>query len=96
MNIRYRVTLTADERLQLETMIQRGKVAVRKIKRAQVLLAADQGSTVLSLARCLDRNCRSISRTFATCRRVDTLFSRLEPAHGSGQAVGVGSGRPPG
>jgi hypothetical protein len=31
MNIRYRVTLTADERLQLETLIQRGKVAVRKI-----------------------------------------------------------------
>ena len=44
MNIRYRVTLTADERLQLETMIQRGKVAVRKVKRAQILLAADQGS----------------------------------------------------
>ena len=44
MNIRYRVTLTTDERLQLETMIHRGKVAVRKIKRAQILLAADQGS----------------------------------------------------
>jgi hypothetical protein len=41
MNVRYRVTLTADERLQLETMIQRGKVVVRKIKRAQILLAAE-------------------------------------------------------
>jgi transposase len=50
MNIRYRVTLTADERLQLETMIQRGKVAVRKIKRAQILLAADQGSTDEAIA----------------------------------------------
>jgi transposase len=50
MNIRYRVTLTTDERLQLETMIQRGKVAVRKIKRAQVLLAADQGSTDEAIA----------------------------------------------
>ena len=50
MNIRYRVTLTADERLQLVTMIQRGKVAVRKIKRAQILLAADQGSTDEAIA----------------------------------------------
>ena len=50
MNIRYRVTLTTDERLQLVTMIQRGKVAVRKIKRAQILLAADQGSTDEAIA----------------------------------------------
>jgi transposase len=50
MNIRYRVTLTTDERLQLETLIQRGKVAVRKIKRAQILLAADQGSTDEAIA----------------------------------------------
>jgi transposase len=50
MNIRYRVTLTTDERLHLETMIQRGKVAVRRIKRAQILLAADQGSTDEAIA----------------------------------------------
>jgi transposase len=45
MNIRYRVTLTDDERSALEGLIQKGKVSVRRVKRAQILLAADQGST---------------------------------------------------
>jgi transposase len=45
MNIRYRVTLTVDERLELEKLIQGGKVSARRVKRAQILLAADQGST---------------------------------------------------
>jgi transposase len=45
MNIRYRVTLTVTERVELETLIQRGKVSARRVKRAQILLAADQGST---------------------------------------------------
>ena len=45
MNIRYRVTLTPEERSHLETLIQGGNVSVRKVKRAQVLLAADRGST---------------------------------------------------
>jgi hypothetical protein len=35
MNIRYRVTLTVDERLDLETLIQKGKISARRIKRAQ-------------------------------------------------------------
>ena len=51
MNIRYRVTLSVDERQQLEAMVQGGKGAVRKIKRAQVLLAANRGSTDADIAR---------------------------------------------
>jgi len=45
MNIRYRVTLTADEHGQLAALIQGGKAAVRKVKRALILLAADAGMT---------------------------------------------------
>lgn len=45
MNIRYRITLTWAEREQLETLVSRGKGRVRKLKRAQILLAADAGST---------------------------------------------------
>jgi transposase len=45
MNIRYRVTLTAEERVHLESLVHGGKGAVRRVKRAQVLLAADRGST---------------------------------------------------
>ena len=50
MNIRYRVTLTPEERLQLHTLVSGGKAAVRKIKRAQILLAADAGSTDEAIA----------------------------------------------
>jgi transposase len=51
MNIRYRVTLTANERSYLEMLVSGGKSAVRKVKRAQVLLAADAGSTDEAIAR---------------------------------------------
>jgi transposase len=50
MNIRYRVTLTADERQQLKDMVAGGKGAVRRIKRAQILLAADAKSTDEAIA----------------------------------------------
>jgi transposase len=43
MNIRYRVELNERERAQLTTMLSGGKHAVRKLKRAQILLAADAG-----------------------------------------------------
>jgi transposase len=45
MNIRYRVTLTAEERHQLQTLTSGGRGAVRRIKRAQILLAADAQTT---------------------------------------------------
>jgi transposase len=41
MHIRYRVTLTPDERQQLQALMNGGQGAVRRIKRAQILLAAD-------------------------------------------------------
>src|SRR5215211_657486 len=39
---KYRVTLTADERDELERLLARGKADVRKIKHAQILLKADE------------------------------------------------------
>ena len=45
MNIVYRVELSQDERLELTTLLSGGKHAVRKVKRAQILLAADAGSS---------------------------------------------------
>jgi transposase len=41
MNKRYRVTLTAEERQELEGLIHRGKGAARKLTRARILLKAD-------------------------------------------------------
>ena len=43
MNIRYRVTLTECERDELEALLSGGKHPARKLKRAQILLAADAG-----------------------------------------------------
>jgi len=43
MNVRYRVTLEASERVQLVTMVLGGKGAFRRLKRVQILLAADAG-----------------------------------------------------
>jgi len=42
MTKKYRVTLTADERDELERLLARGKADVRKIKHAQILLKADE------------------------------------------------------
>ena len=43
MNIRYRVDLSEAERARLSALLNGGKHAARKIKRAQILLAADAG-----------------------------------------------------
>src|ERR1700694_616061 len=41
MNVRYRVELSQDERDELTALLSGGKHAARKLKRAQILLAAD-------------------------------------------------------
>jgi len=43
MNVRYRVELSQDERNELTALLSAGKHAARKLKRAQILLAADAG-----------------------------------------------------
>lgn len=43
MNVRYRVELSQAERGELTAMLGGGKHAARKLKRAQILLAADGG-----------------------------------------------------
>ena len=50
MNVRYRVTLTSEERDELRTFVHAGKGAFRRLKRAQILLAADSGSTDAAIA----------------------------------------------
>ena len=42
MEKRYRVTLTEDERQELQSMVSAGKAAARKLVRARILLLADQ------------------------------------------------------
>ena len=44
MNIRYRVELSQAERSKLTALLNGGKHSARKLKRAQILLAADAGA----------------------------------------------------
>ena len=44
MNVRYRVELSQAEREELRALLSGGKHAARKLKRAQILLAADAGT----------------------------------------------------
>ena len=45
MNIRYRIELSQAERSKLTALLNGGKPSARKLKRAQILLAADAGAS---------------------------------------------------
>jgi transposase len=51
MNVKYRVTLETSERVELVAMVLGGKGAFRRLKRAQILLAADNGASDEEIAR---------------------------------------------
>src|SRR4051812_1345992 len=63
MNLRYIVELSAAERLDLHEMIGRGKAAVRRLKRAQILLAADAGMTDEIIAGAVGAGTATVYRT---------------------------------
>ena len=50
MNVRYRVELSQAERDELTALLSGGKHAARKLKRAQILLAADAGVSDAAIA----------------------------------------------
>jgi transposase len=63
MNIRYRVDLSEAERAQLTALLNGGKHAARKIKRAQILLAADAGISDDVIASSLSAGGSTVYRT---------------------------------
>lgn len=63
MNVKYRVTLTASERVQLVSLVLGGKGAFRRLKRAQILLAADKGATDQEIARTVAVGTSTVYRT---------------------------------
>jgi hypothetical protein len=68
MNIRYRVTLTAAEREQLEALVKGGKGPVRRIKGAQIRLAADAKSTDEAIAINVGAGTSNVYRTATLSR----------------------------
>src|SRR5437868_14043828 len=63
MNVRYRVELSQIERDEPTAMLGGGKHAARKLKRAQILLAAYAGSCDAEIARSVRVSLSSIGRT---------------------------------
>ena len=67
MNVRYRVTLTQYERNELRALLSGGKSPARKLKRAQILLAADAGVSDEDIA---------LSDTAACCAAAGFVLSK--------------------
>ena len=63
MNVRYRIELSQAERDELTTMLSKGACAARKLKRAQILLAADAGCGDEEIARTLAVGGSTVYRT---------------------------------
>ncbi len=63
MNIRYRVELSEAERDELQGLLRGGKHPVRKLKRAQILLAADSGATDEQIAGSVAVSLATVYRT---------------------------------
>jgi transposase len=63
MNIRYRVELSEAERGELQAMLSGGRHAARKLKRAQILLAAEAGVSDEAIAASVGVSGSSVYRT---------------------------------
>ena len=63
VNVRYRVELSEAERAELKGLVSGGKQAVRRLKRAQILLASDVGQTEEAIARALRIGISTVYRT---------------------------------
>jgi transposase len=63
MNVRYRVELSQTERGELKALLGGGKHAARKLKRAQILPAADAGASDEEIARSVGVGGSAVYRT---------------------------------
>jgi len=63
MNVRYRITLTVEERDELRRFVQAGKGAFRRLKRAQILLASEAGSLDKVIAENISVSTSTVFRT---------------------------------
>lgn len=64
---KYKVTLTQDERDELQALVKKGKAAARKINHARILLLADEGEfgpgkTDLRIVEALGTSARTVER----------------------------------
>ena len=63
MEKKYIVDLTTEERSDLESRLQGGQMSVRKVKRIQILIKADEGWNDERIAEALDVGLSTVERT---------------------------------
>ena len=83
---RYRVKLEEDERDELEALVSKGKGSVRRIRRAQMLLMADEdqeggGWKDADIAKALGAHQRTVERTREKCVKegVEAALNHTRP-----------------
>jgi len=86
MTVRYGVALSEAERAELRRLIAGGKAAVRRVKRAQILLAADAG-------RCDEAIAASVGVGTSTVYRTRRRLVEGNLAHALAEAVRPGARR---
>jgi hypothetical protein len=64
---KYIVNLIPDERAQLLALVKKGRGAARKLRRAQLLLLADEGSCDATIAASLHVDVTTVERTRRRC-----------------------------
>ena len=82
MNVRYMVELTDEERAQLQELTGSGKARVRRVKRAQILLAAQQGHPDAVIAQTVGVGTSTVYRTkrrFVECALEGALSEDPRP-----------------
>ena len=67
MAVKYTVNLSESEREQLQEITSKGKIAARKLKRAQILLLADEGHRDDKIAQMLLLGQSTVHRTRQRC-----------------------------
>jgi len=63
MNVRYRIELSQTERAELTAILSGGTHAARRLKRAQILLAADAGASDEEITRSVGVGGSTVYRT---------------------------------
>ena len=95
MTKKYHVNLTSGEREQLQGLLHKGKLSVRKVKRAQILLAADSGKIDEDIAQMLQVHINTVERVRKRFVEggVDQALSEGNRPGGKSKLDGKGEGK---
>lgn len=77
-SIKYRVTLTEEEKADLEALLRKGKSAARKQTRARILLKAASGSQDAAIMQALNVSASMVAKTRQRCVEEGVEAARVD------------------